>query len=160
MLSFCATRMESVEGMKGSGSREKRARKRRSRTISRRHLSRINLAEGVELDEDLDLLRPKTRGDCINGPRPCPWVGCKYHLYLDVNEKTGSIILNFPDLMPWELEHSCVLDVADRGGITLEEVGAIMNLTRERIRQLESLAASKLRENDLVLEFRDLELDE
>jgi len=32
---------------------------------------------------------------------------------------------------------TCALDVADRGGITLEEVGEILNLTRERIRQVE-----------------------
>jgi hypothetical protein len=36
------------------------------------------------------------------------------------------------------------LDVADRGGTTLEDVGAIMNLTRERIRQVEVKALAKL----------------
>ena len=35
------------------------------------------------------------------------------------------------------MAETCSLDVADRGGITLEEVGAILNLTRERIRQVE-----------------------
>jgi DNA-directed RNA polymerase sigma subunit (sigma70/sigma32) len=40
---------------------------------------------------------------------------------------------------------TCALDVADRGGITLEEVGAIMNLTRERIRQVETRGLLKLR---------------
>jgi hypothetical protein len=39
---------------------------------------------------------------------------------------------------------SCALDVADRGGTTLEDVGAIMNLTRERIRQVEVKALAKL----------------
>ena len=24
--------------------------------------------------------RPRTRGDCVNGIRPCPWVGCGHHL--------------------------------------------------------------------------------
>jgi len=37
-----------------------------------------------------------------------------------------------------------VIDVADRGGTTLEEVGAIMNLTRERIRQVEVKGLAKL----------------
>ena len=41
---------------------------------------------------------------------------------------------------------SCALDVAEKGGITLEEVGAIMNLTRERIRQVETRGLLKLRE--------------
>jgi len=35
--------------------------------------------------------------------------------------------------------------VADRGGTTLEEVGDILNLTRERIRQVEVLGLEKLR---------------
>ena len=40
---------------------------------------------------------------------------------------------------------TCSLDVADRGGITLEEVGEILNLTRERIRQVEVRGLSKLK---------------
>ena len=70
-------------------------------------------------------------------PRPCPFVSCSHHLYLDVNPETGAIKLNFPHLEVWEMAETCSLDVADRGGITLEEVGAILNLTRERIRQVE-----------------------
>jgi DNA-directed RNA polymerase sigma subunit (sigma70/sigma32) len=62
-----------------------------------------------------------------------------------VNPETGSIKLNFPDKEIWELSETCALDVADRGGITLEEVGAIMNLTRERIRQVETRGLLKLR---------------
>jgi hypothetical protein len=72
-------------------------------------------------------------------------VACKYHLYLDVNPETGSIKINFPDLEPWEMGETCALDVADRNGITLEEVGEIMNLTRERIRQVEVRGLVKLR---------------
>ena len=72
------------------------------------------------------------------------WVSCKFHLYLDVNPETGSIKLNFPDLEVWEMADTCALDVADRGGITLEEVGEILNLTRERIRQVEVFGLEKL----------------
>ena len=36
------------------------------------------------------------------------------------------------------------MDVAERGGITLEEVGGLMNLTRERVRQLEAEALEDL----------------
>ncbi|MBU6161975.1 MAG: DNA-binding protein, partial [Myxococcales bacterium] len=85
------------------------------------------------------------------GARPCPWVSCKFHLYLDVNPETGSIKLNFPDLEVWEMPETCALDVADRGGITLEEVGEILNLTRERIRQVEVHGLEKLQ-----LEYKDL----
>jgi hypothetical protein len=73
------------------------------------------------------------------------FVSCKHHLYLDVNPETGSIKLNFPDKEIWEMDETCALDVADRGGITLEEVGTIMNLTRERIRQVETRGLLKLR---------------
>jgi hypothetical protein len=71
-------------------------------------------------------------------------VSCKHHLFIDVSPRTGAIKLNFPDLEVWELGESCALDVADRGGTTLEDVGAIMNLTRERIRQVEVKALAKL----------------
>jgi hypothetical protein len=73
-------------------------------------------------------------------------VSCRYHLYLDVNPETGSVKLNFPDKEVWELEETCALDVAERGGVTLEEVGQIMNLTRERIRQVEVRGLQKLKD--------------
>jgi DNA-directed RNA polymerase sigma subunit (sigma70/sigma32) len=43
------------------------------------------------------------------------------------------------------MSETCSLDVADRGGITLEEVGELLNLTRERIRQVEAAGLEKLR---------------
>lgn len=93
-----------------------------------------------------DITHPTSRADCVNMPRPCLFVSCRHHLFLDVNEDTGSVKFNFPDKEVWELEETCALDVADRGGITLEEVGSIMNLTRERIRQLELSGLKKLRQ--------------
>lgn len=84
--------------------------------------------------------RPRTRVDCAGGERPCPWVGCRFHLYLEISPITGAIKINHPTLEPWELEHTCSLDVADRGRSTLEEVGSILNLTRERSRQIETKA--------------------
>ncbi len=91
--------------------------------------------------DDLDAQRPKVYGDCTH-PRPCPWVGCRHHLYLDVTIG-GSITIHRPDLEPWELQDSCSIDVALRGGITLEEVGLRLNLTRERIRQVELSGLNK-----------------
>lgn len=81
--------------------------------------------------------RPVVRGDCLEGgineARPCPWTGCRYN-----------IVESQPD------QPTCALDVADEGGVTLEEIGALMHLTRERIRQVEALALRKLRKADLV----------
>lgn len=81
---------------------------------------------------------PATRADCRFGPRPCLFVSCKYNNYLEVS-KRGSIRLNFPELEPGEVEPgaSCALDTADCGGATLEALGSMLNLTRERIRQIE-----------------------
>ena len=28
--------------------------------------------------------RPRTRNDCLEEARPCPWVGCRYHLLLEI----------------------------------------------------------------------------
>jgi hypothetical protein len=88
--------------------------------------------------------RPRTRGEC-GTERPCPWVSCRHHLYLDVNPDTGKIKIHFPDREPWELEHSCSLDLADEGGLTLEAVAQTLNVTRERIRQLEDRGRRMLR---------------
>jgi hypothetical protein len=95
-----------------------------------------------------DVERPKTRSDCINGERPCPFVSCRYHLYLDIVR--GSLKLNFPDKEVDELEETCALDVADRGGETLERSGHFINVTRERLRQIEDQAVQKLMRNDLL----------
>jgi hypothetical protein len=129
--------------------------RRRSKTMSRkemaRDLRRRRLTGDIDPEEsqligELEQSRPKTRADCVNSPRPCMFVSCKYNLYLDVNPETGSIKLNFPDKEIWELPYSCALDVAEKGGITLEEVGDIMNLTRERIRQVETRGLTKIKE--------------
>lgn len=98
------------------------------------------------LDADLpgDLGRPRSRSQCASGPRPCPHVSCRYNLYLDV-VNAGSIKLNFPDLEPDAMAHSCALDIADQGGVTMERVAELMNLTRERVRQIEERALHKLK---------------
>ncbi len=141
----------SPEGAEGAPevSRKVRRRRRRTRprskTIAMKRLTREELRSGAAMYPPVDVPRPTNREECRGEVRPCPWVACKHHLYLDINPETGSIKINFPDLEPWELKHTCALDVAERGGITLEEVGEIMNLTRERIRQVEVRGLLKLK---------------
>ena len=127
--------------------REKHPSSGRSRTIpNNRRLSRNE--QKRRWDEDNEWTppgpRPKTRGDCLPGgmneARPCPYVGCQHSLYLDVDEDTGALKLNFPDLEVWQMPYSCALDEADASGgegMTLEQVAERMRLTRERVRQLE-----------------------
>lgn len=118
----------------------------RAKTIAPSRLKRGEVKLGELLVHPAGVERPVVRGDCEEDPgRPCPWVSCPHHLYLDVNPETGAIKLNFPHLEVWEMRESCSLDVADRGGITLEEVGAIANLTRERIRQIEVRGLTKIK---------------
>ena len=125
--------------------RSRRKREVRARTISVKRMTKRELEMGRMLYPEVDdIERPRSREECVNGERPCPFVSCKHHLFLDVSAKTGAIKLNFPDLEVWEMNETCALDVADRGGTTLEEVGAIMNLTRERIRQVEVKGLAKL----------------
>jgi hypothetical protein len=128
-----------------SNTRGARKGLRRSKTIALRRLTVEEKQFTEKVHAEVAHLRPRYREDCRLADRPCPFVACKYHLFLDVNPHTGSIKLNFPDLEVWELSETCSLDVADRGGITLEEVGELLNLTRERIRQVESVGLDKLR---------------
>lgn len=128
----------------------------RGRSVSVKRLSKRDIDKGRwEAAGDLrevapvDRRRPATRAECLpggrNAQRPCPYVSCARHLALDVSPKSGAIKHNFPNLEVWEMNETCSLDVADRSGATIEEVGAIMNLTRERIRQIEANGVERAR---------------
>jgi hypothetical protein len=103
--------------------------------------------------------RPQTRGDCLpggcNGARPCPWVSCKAHLAIDVDDHTGSLKLNFPSVEVWEMAATCAYDIADEGGRTLEDVGAALSITRERTRQLEVRGLAKTAQSETLIEYLD-----
>lgn len=103
---------------------------RRHKTILRRQLKDIVAADRPAPKH----ARPRTRVDCKNVPRPCPFVGCRHNLYLDTTD-VGSITLNFPERQPWEMppSESCSLDVAAGGESTAHEVGRMMNVTRQRV---------------------------
>lgn len=113
-------------------------------SIHTRDISQRERERARQLYPDIEHWRPQTRADCAGGERPCPYVGCRYHLYLDVGAGGRSIKLNFPDLEPWELPATCALDVAELGGLSLEECGDLLNLTRERIRQIELAAFERI----------------
>lgn len=105
-------------------------------------------------------MRPEKRGACMNGLRPCPWIGCRYHLIWETAEAAQmwgrypgwSLPLGRSQARVWGKERwgderivdylmhmpeTCVLDVADEGGVTLETVAQIMGITKERVRQIE-----------------------
>jgi hypothetical protein len=125
---------------RGPRSRDERGLGARPRSLRAREVEREARREASPLfdwavrDELAD--RPKTRGDCIGGERPCPWVSCKHHLYLEITDD-GRIRYAFPDKEPSELEHSCSLDIADEGGVPLSTVADLVNMTRERVKEIE-----------------------
>jgi hypothetical protein len=89
--------------------------------------------------------RPHQRIECGQIERPCPYVGCRYHLYLDVRS-SGAIAETWPTREPWELASTCSLDVADEGAQTLDQVAELLGgVSRERVRQIEVVALRKLK---------------
>jgi hypothetical protein len=134
-----------MDNRRPNGTRDRRRQRPKSITI--RNEDKLSRAEKREMLR-LGSWRPKlpaNRGECMTGPRPCPHVSCKHHMHSDVDPDTGSLKVNFPELAPWAIAHSCALDLSDMGGLTLEETGHAMNLTLERVRQIEVLALRKMR---------------
>lgn len=114
----------------------------------------MNELERLRNDEPDDGQRrlPLVYGDCLEEEGPCPYVSCKHHLFLGVDPRSGSIKLNFPDLFDDEgtprldeMRATCALKVAERDGVTLEVIGELLNLTRERARQIEATALENMR---------------
>jgi hypothetical protein len=61
---------------------------------------------------------------CVASPEPCPRTDCRHHL---------------------DAGATCSIREANRGPMTLAEIGELLGITRERIRQLEVAALRKLR---------------
>ena len=109
---------------------------------------------GGQLLVPFRLDRPKTRADCAKGARPCPWVGCRHHLFTEVRVN-GTIAYPYGTEVD-ALEHmpqSCSLDVAEQGGATWEEVGDAMNCSMQMTRLIETAALAKLSVDAALGEF-------
>ncbi len=80
------------------------------------------------------LVRPTSRAECapenVGALRPCPFVSCRHHLYLEVGDN-GNIHRNHAGKQPWELVESCSLDVAARGPSGARAMGPILGMTRQ-----------------------------
>lgn len=90
---------------------------------------------------------PRTRGDCLaggrNAARPCGWLVCRHNIAAEPG---------------WSGGDSCALDVADQhpGGVTLEEIGQTLGLTRERVRQIEVRVLRQISRARAARDLRDL----
>ncbi len=82
---------------------------------------------------------PWTRVDCAGLPKPCPRTRCRYHFQGD-RARPGLTWSTAPTAP------GCSLDWLDEhpGEHTLGEIGRVMGVTRERIRQIEARALKHL----------------
>lgn len=100
-------------------------------------------------------VRPRTRGECVGGERPCPWASCTHHAIHGVLQSERGRDLDADAVVEVlaSMRDTCTLDVADRGGAdgkghvegddgagTLQAIGELWGCTRERVRQLETRA--------------------
>jgi len=117
---------------------------RKEQAVALRQEERPNLAEMREMERE----RPRVRGDCIDGPRPCPWISCRYHLGVDV-KASGGIVVNYggPNGPTGDgKQPTCALDEADRKDLTLDAIGNMLGITREAVRHIEVAAIRKLKD--------------
>jgi hypothetical protein len=110
--------------------------------------ARLRVVQPVQLPPDWEMQPgvPRTRADCVNGPRPCPYVSCSHHLWLRLqseqpgNPKAGK--QGATTLRP-SSPHSCALDVAEKGA-TIEQIAGILGMHHSRVRQIAEGALAKL----------------
>lgn len=103
-------------------------------------------------------VRPVTRADCDDVVRPCPWIECRYHNARVERDGRSGVPgqlrgLYIPTLN--DPQTSCALDVAERGGVTLDTVADVLGLTREGARLAEERALASLRRLLEALETED-----
>jgi hypothetical protein len=75
---------------------------------------------------------PRTRAECVDGPRPCPHLGCRYHLA----ELWGAERLADAD--------TCALDVAERGEHGVGELAGMLGAPDATLSDIEAAAKRKL----------------
>lgn len=82
-----------------------------------------------------------TLGACRDLPGPCPYATCRFNLTAETRDTRGAKPMHVSVPM---LREACVLQAAEQGGMTLEEIAARFALTRERVRQIELDALRKV----------------
>jgi len=104
--------------------------------------------------------RPKTRAECEKGPRPCPWVSCKYSTFFDIPHSDGrkrltvlkeTSTLKLDELAEGWLEswesapYSCVLDAADDGPMQESEpIAEVLGIDTKNVNKIYFRARSEV----------------
>jgi Sigma-70, region 4 len=96
------------------------------------------LAIGIASDEKVPVenVFEETKGSCLSAFKSCQVEWCRFHLHSDV--QPSSIAFQKHG------EETCVLRIAKKANHTLEEIGEMFGCTRERIRQVETVAVCKV----------------
>lgn len=105
--------------------------------------------------------RPKKRADCKDGPRPCPWISCKYSTFFDTPHSDGRkrlVVLKETSTLKidkladewldqWETcSYSCSLDAADDGPLEdLEIIADSLGITVKNVATTYARALQKVR---------------
>jgi hypothetical protein len=99
---------------------------------------RLKLIDGntVELREGV----PASRAECKDGPRPCGYVRCKFHLWrIDAADREGNPGFGEPGTtlrpawLQWPTPPSCALDLADRGEMEDREIAQAMGMHKGNV---------------------------
>lgn len=95
--------------------------------------------------------RPKTRAECKDGPRPCPYLGCRHHLYSDEHDTGRQPRFNVEAM---ERDRpSCSLDVADDGNARdVDEISKLTGLWHTNVEAALESAMQKLEADPLLFE--------
>ena len=113
---------------------------------------------------------PKTRAECKDGPRPCPWMSCRWHLGRLAYRSARRTVIRpvFPRELAAQIEEgdfsgmrwTCALDVLDAEPMVVPRVawhvgiadnkyiGDILGLTKQRVHQLVRIAIGKVQRQD------------
>lgn len=90
---------------------------------------------------------PRTRRECPQGP--CHHVACRFHLWTDrLLDRDGAVVDLRETAVFGNRQHTCVLREIARGPRTLEAIGSLLDVSRERVRQIEAEALARLRDAD------------
>ena len=102
--------------------------------------------------------RPSTRAECLQGPRPCPWIGCKWHLCWERRDIKRVIFSDAHPAMAASLilgmKETCVLDVAEAPRSD-REVGSVLNISHQAVAQACQRGLSKLRAKRILKRGHD-----
>lgn len=81
---------------------------------------------------------------------------CRSNFGVEINRRKGYGIQVDADgntVVSFPTEHSCARDIAEHGTVTLEQVGAMWLITRERVRQIEATGLAKIEDDADMREF-------